>query len=282
MRILYFGAVAAALCLSPPLRADDTKKASTKTFNVPFQLTDTKHVMVRAKLNGKGPFHFIIDTGAPILLVSTAAAQKAGVKPDKKGWGTFERFDLEGGVKLPKVKARIEDPFQLQGMNGLGLAGAELHGMIGYEVLARFRIELDLTRDKMTWAPLDFDPPPPQGLGGGGAPPELDFLGAIMKLAGGLLGKPPRPEVVVRGFLGFELSEDSKGLVVKAVTDNGPAAQAGLKAGDRLNEFQGRTVRDADGVRQLAAQVRAGQKVTLSVERDGMTKEVTLQAGEGL
>ena len=36
-------------------------------------------------------------------------------------------------------------------MNGLGLAGVELHGMIGYNVLARYRMEIDFTRDKMTW-----------------------------------------------------------------------------------------------------------------------------------
>ena len=36
---------------------------------------------------------------------------------------------------LTKAEGRVEKPFQLDGMNGLGLAGVELHGMIGYNIL---------------------------------------------------------------------------------------------------------------------------------------------------
>src|SRR5262249_43511516 len=158
-------------------------------------------------------------------------------------------------------------PFQLQGMNGLGLAGAELHGIIGYMVLAKFRIELDLTQDKMAWTPLRFDPPAPMRLDGRGAPPELDALGNLMKLVGSFLGKKQEPDVTTRGFLGLDLADDSKGVVVKAVLNGGPAATAGLKAGDRITEFRGRTVRDSDGVRQLAAKLSAGERVKLTVHR---------------
>jgi len=64
-------------------------------------------------------------------------------------------------VVLKAARGRIEDPFQLEGMNGLGLAGAELHGVIGYNILARFRMEIDFTRDKMVWTPLKFEPAAP-------------------------------------------------------------------------------------------------------------------------
>ena len=263
-------------------RADDAKKSEAATFKVPFTQTETKHVLVRAKINGKGPYNFIVDTGAPALFVSTAICTKLGVKPDRKGWGTLDRFDIEGGVSLPKFKARVEDPFQLQGMNGLGLAGAELHGIIGYTVLAKFRVELDLTRDKMAWTPLDFDPPAPQGLGSGGTPAELDALGGIMKMLGVFLGKPPQPDVTTRGFLGLDLADDDKGVVVKTLLDKGPAASGGVKVGDRITKFQGKTVRDVDGVRQIAAKVATGDSVKMTVERDGHSREITFKSGEGL
>jgi hypothetical protein len=270
------------LFLVAPLRADEGGKIEAKTYRVPFQVTNTQHVMVRAKINGKGPYNFIVDTGAPALFVATAVCEKLGVKPDKKGWGTLDRFDLEGGVSLPNFKARIEDPFQLQGMNGLGLAGVELHGMIGYTVLAKFKIELDLTQDKMTWTPLNYDPAAPENLGGKGMPAELDALGAIMKLAGALLGKQPVADVTTRGFLGLDLAVDDKGVVVKKVLDKGPAAAGGLKAGDRITAFQGKTVRDSDGVQKLAAKVGAGETVKLIVEREGKSREIAFKAGEGL
>jgi hypothetical protein len=281
MRIPWLSA-GLAVVLVAPLRADEPKKIEAKALQVPYTITNTKHVMVRAKINGKGPYNLIVDTGAPALFVSTAVCTKLGVKPDKGGWGKFDRFDIEGGVSLPKFKVRVEDPFQLQGMNGLGLAGAELHGIIGYTVLAKFRIELDLTRDKMTWTPLAFDPPAPQGMGGKGAPAELDALGGIMKMLGALIGKQPQADVATRGFLGIDLKDDDKGVVVTLLLDKGPAASGGVKVGDRITQFQGKTVRDIDGVRQLAAKIATGEPVKLTVERDGKDHELKFKSGEGL
>ena len=282
MKAPWLCAGLAVIHLAAPLCADEEKKIEAKALQVPYTITNTKHVMVRAKINGKGPYNFIVDTGAPALFVSTAVCTKLGVKPDRKGWGTLNRFEIEGGVSLPKFKARVEDPFQLQGMNGLGLAGAELHGIIGYAVLAQFRIELDLTRDKMAWTPLAFEPPPPEGLGGKGAPAELDALGGIMKMLGAFLGKPPQADVTTRGFLGIDLSEDDKGVVVKTILDKGPAASGGVRVGDRITAFQGKTVRDIDGVRQLAAKIATGDVVKLTVERDGKNREIKFTSGEGL
>src|SRR5262249_3245607 len=151
--------------------------------------------MVRAKINGQGPFNFIVDTGAPALFVTDDVAEKIGVKPDKKGWGTFDTFEIEGGVVLKDFKVRIEEPFQLEGMNGMGLAGFELHGMIGYQLLAKFRIEYDFTRTKMAWTELpNFEPAEPEGLGGkpagaGG----LELVGSLMKGLGALMGSKPNP-----------------------------------------------------------------------------------------
>src|SRR5262245_60232922 len=134
--------------LVPPLAAEEPKKADPEKYDVPYRLTIPKHILVRAKINGKGPFNFILDTGAPALFVATHVSEKLGVKPNRNGWGTFERFEIEGGVVLKNATGRIETPFQLEGMNGMGLAGAELHGIIGYNVLAQFRMEIDFTRDK--------------------------------------------------------------------------------------------------------------------------------------
>ncbi len=282
MRTLWFGAVVATCCLVPPLRADEAKKPEAKTVQVPYRLTNAKHVMVRAKINGKGPYNFLVDTGAPALFVNTAVCRKLGIEPDKKGWGTFERFEIEGGVVIAKAKGRIEDPFQLKGMNAMGLAGAELHGIIGYQVLAKFRLEFDFTRDKMAWTPLAFEPPPPQALGGKGMPAELDALGSLMEFMGKFLGKPPGPELALRGFLGIELSDDAKGIVVKSVLDKGPASMAGLKTGDSITAYQGRTVRASEDLHKLAADLLSGESVKLTVVRGAETHQITVKAGEGL
>src|SRR5262245_19472174 len=87
----------------PAKKIESAKTGESKAFEIPYRLTDVKHVLIRAKINGKGPFNFILDTGAPALFVSTAVCKKLGIEADKKGWGTFERFEIEGGVVLKKA-----------------------------------------------------------------------------------------------------------------------------------------------------------------------------------
>lgn len=287
--------LAALMCLAPSTSAPSTgaqqaKKAepkkAAKVYQVPFELTDTQHVLVRAKINGKGPFNFIIDTGAPMLFVSIPVAKQIGLEADKKGWATLERFEMEGGAVQEKVKCRVETPFQLEGMNALGLAGAELHGIIGYTVLAQYRMEFDFTRDKMTWVKLDFAPPQPmpvklKGKEGSGMA-GLEMLGSLMKFVSVLSGIRPGPPPVPRGFLGLEIAQAGGAVTVKSVLPGGPAAKAGLKAGDRIEQVQGKAVKSFPDVLLQVAGVTAGQLVQFDVVRGQEKQQITVTAGEGL
>src|SRR5258707_1020517 len=115
-------------------------------------------------------------------------------------------------------------------MNGLGLAGVELHGVIGYNVLARYRIEYDLTSDKLVFEPLTFDPPPLMPLGGKGGG-DIQTMGPMVKMITSLLGIKPNFDTVPRGFTGIEYDEKDGKVTVKAVLAGSPAEKAGLKVG---------------------------------------------------
>jgi serine protease DegQ len=254
-------------------------KVEAKSFEVPYRLTDVKHILIRAKINGKGPFNFILDTGAPALFVSTAVCKKLGIEADKKGWGTFDKLEIEGGVKLEKAKGRIEDPFQLEGMNSMGLAGAELHGVIGYNILARYRLEFDFTKDKMKWTPLDFEPKAPLGMGGksGG---ENEAMAGLLKLMAAFVGKKPMPILAPRGFLGFELAD--KGLTIRSILPDSPAEKAGLKAGDEITQVNGKEVKAPADLRKRVSELKSDQSLKITVRRDKDIKEITMKSGEGL
>ena len=82
--------VLAACCGLMPaaVRADDTKPADQPTkFAIPYKLTDTKHVLVRAKINGKGPFNMILDTGGAGGLHHQAARQESRRQDRREGLG---------------------------------------------------------------------------------------------------------------------------------------------------------------------------------------------------
>jgi hypothetical protein len=268
--------------LGPPLLADTPKPAGGETYEVPYRLTNVKHILVRAKINGKGPYNFILDTGAPALFVSTKAAKELGVKPNRSGFATFDRFEIEGGVVIAKARGVVEDPPQLLGMNGLGIAGFELHGMIGYDLIAPYRMEIDFTKDTMTWTKLDFKPQPlPSREGRGGMPADMSAMGAIMQFLGAFLGKKTTV-LEPRGFFGLSVEQDNLGVVVKSVLPGGPADRAGLKAGDRVTELGGRTVRTSDDLLKYAGGVPPGGECAVTVKRGAGETTITIKAGEGL
>jgi hypothetical protein len=267
-----------AVLVALPARGDD------KPIAVPYKLLDTKHVMVRIKINGKGPFNLIMDTGAPALFLATEAAKKAGLKPDDDGWAKIDKLELEGGVVVEKAKCVVEDPFQLKGMNSMGLAGVELHGMIGFNVLAKYKIQYDFTSDKLLLTPLKYEPPPVVRMGDGqakGQPGGLELIGSMMKFIAPLLGLKGPPVRQPRGFLGAELAEDD-GVVVKSVLPGGPADKAGLKPGDKIEKIGKTKIDLLSDVARQTAKLQGGDELPLSVTRGGSDKTVTVTLGKGL
>ena len=108
MRSVLFSVGIAALLAMPISAADPVPKGKpAAAIEVPYRLTDTKHVLVRAKLNGQGPFNFILDTGAPAVFIPNKVAKKIGLKLDDKGWGEFDKFVLEGGLVVDKARTRV-------------------------------------------------------------------------------------------------------------------------------------------------------------------------------
>jgi peroxiredoxin len=265
----------------PPAKKADEKKGEQPAVQVPYQLTDTKHVRVRVKLNGKGPYNLILDTGAPAAFVTKAVAKAAGLTPDDKGWAPVNSFVLEGGLTIDKARVRVEDLFQLEGMNGLGLAGVELHGVIGYDILARYRITYDFTSDALTVVPLDFTPPPIARIGGKGQG-GLEVLGPLMKTLAAFMGIKPNFEAKPRGSVGIEVEEKEGGVYVKSVLKDGPADAAGLKPGDKLLNVKDRSIDKARDLGRALDQLTAGTKVKVKIQRGEETSTLTVELGKGI
>jgi hypothetical protein len=273
------------LALSPAI-ADEKKtpppKKDAVTYEVPYRLTDTKHVLVRVKLNGKGPFNFIIDTGAPALIMTEAFGKKVGGEPDK-GWLTFDKLEIEGGLSIPKPRGVAIDMFQLKGMNSMGLAGVELHGVIGYNILAQYRIEYDFTDTKLKWTPVDFKVPDPKRIvdkdkSQGG----LELIGTLMQFLSAFSGVKPNFDVHPRGYLGAELDASNKDLIVKSVLGGSPAEKAGLKPGDRIERAASKSVESTADLLEAVKKMPAGTKLKLSIKRGEDTKDITVELGKGL
>jgi membrane-associated protease RseP (regulator of RpoE activity) len=217
-----------------------------------------------------------------MLFISKTVAGQLGLEADENDMAKLSQFEVEGGAVLTNVQARIEDLFQLEGINGLGLAGKRLHGIIGYSVLARYRMEFDFTRDTILWTELDFNPPAPLVLNkGSGAPGGLNALGGAMKLIGGLLGKKAEAGVRLRGFLGLEAVASDGSLTVTHVLADGPAARAGLKPGDLIVSVQGKRITTLDELRKVVAELKPGETTKWIFRRGAALSEASLEPEQG-
>lgn len=258
-------------------------KVEAKPGLVPFRLSDTHHTIVRVKINGKGPFNFVVDTGCPVFLIAEPVGKKIGLKTTK-GWATLDSLEMEGGLELKKVKARVETPFQIEGMNGMGLAGLELHGLMGYTVLAKYKMEFDFTKKQLAWTPLTFEPAPPMPLGKGASTSNanMEIMIAVVRAITWFAGIGPAPQPQPRGFFGFELDEKDSQVTVARVLKDSPAAAAGLKKGDRILVAEKTEISSIDDILQKAGKVTPGKTLTLTIERAKKNQELKITAGEGL
>lgn len=284
LTLIVLFAAPVALHADEPKKPDDKKpekKFNAKPGLVPFRLTDTHHTLVRVKINGKGPFNFIVDTGCPVFLVSEPVGKKIGLKTEK-GWAILDSLEMEGGLELTKVKARVETPFQIEGMNGMGLAGVELHGLMGYTVLAKYQMDFDYTKKQMLWTPLKAEPLEPQPLKGAkGSTAGMDMMVGLVRILTFLSGIGPPPPPQPRGFFGFELEQADKMVRVTRVLADSPAVEAGLKKGDRIINVESKEIAAVSEVLQHASKIRVGQTLTLTIERDKKQQELKITAGEG-
>jgi hypothetical protein len=289
MKYLWLSCGLTLLLGTTASQADDPKPKKAEdmptSYEIPYRLTDSQHVLVRVKFNGKGPFNFILDTGAPALIMSEKVAAKLNLEPDRKGWIAFDKFEIEGGLKMDNVKGLAIDMFQLKGMNTLGLAGVELHGVIGYNILAKYKIQYDFTEPKLLWTPLQFDPPEIKRLGGGegnNSQGGLEMIGEVIQLLGPLLGMKANFDVKPRGFLGIELEDKDGAVVVKSVLANSPADKGGLKAGDQIELARNYDIEEIRDMFKAVDKLTVGAKLKLKVRRNNERQELTIELGRGL
>lgn len=114
-------------------------------------------LVVPVHINGRGPFQFVLDTGATITCVDDALATTlslpdvrgvAGTAASVGGQGTVRLVSVDsmsiGAVRAHELQACVVD---LEHLGGMGL---ELDGLVGLNVLREFRVTLDFERNILT------------------------------------------------------------------------------------------------------------------------------------
>jgi S1-C subfamily serine protease len=77
--------------------------------------------------------------------------------------------------------------------------------------------------------------------------------------------------------IGIDAGFDGEGVRFAYVADDGPAARAGLEAGDVLLEIDGRTVDSGDRASSLIRERQPGETVSAKIRRKGQILEVMVR-----
>jgi len=135
--------------------------------SIPIQIAEN-HVYLDAMLNGKGPFHFELDTGGANVIdpaVSKELGVASGGSIQVTGVGSASAASSFTMIKTLQVgKALVTNQVfvVLPIAKSLGMAhGVPMDGVIGYEVLSRFVTTFDYGNKRvMLRMPDSYAPPP--------------------------------------------------------------------------------------------------------------------------
>lgn len=260
--------------------AEKEKGTRPETITVPFELLRTKHMAVKIKINGKGPYRVIFDTGAPINLINNKVAKESGLIAKNAKPGFFNLFgsmgqtqikSLElGDLKAEKVAIFVMDHPTVELISKvLG----PIEGIIGFPFFARYKMALDYQAKQLTFTPNDFEPP--------------DVIEKMMATVMALMDNKPAKPIILSpsSQWGLVLKKDDKekpGVTIQSVWEGSAAAEAGLKAGDRLLTLDGRWTDSVEDAYRAAGYVKLGKAAKLFIRRGDQEMELRVQPRAGL
>lgn len=174
----------------PPPPPDFAIAGGATSATVPFELVNN-HIYVDVRLNGRGPFRLLCDTGGSNV-VTPEVAKELGVEAqgalEIRGAGEKSEdvaFARLGRVELGAVSLRDQLFLVLPFSELSAVEGFPVQGLVGYEIFKRFAVTIDYPDRKLTvHAPGTFREE------GRGVGVPFRFAGHIPEVDGALDGIP--------------------------------------------------------------------------------------------
>jgi hypothetical protein len=269
------GMIVFAVCVAPAHAGGKSEQPA----RVPFEMLKSGHMAVQVKVNGKGPYRLVFDTGAPVTLVNNRLAKEAGVipkdfrKPLFAPFGSMGQFNAKefevGGVKTAKVPVVVMDHPTVDLMSKFV---GRLDGIVGMSFFGRFRMTIDYQAKEMTLVPVDFEPP--------------NIMDKMMAAMLEPRGKANEQVLSAAAVLGIRVErkagDDEAGVTITEVLSGGAADRAGLKKGDRLLSLNDHWTDSVIDCFTAARHLRPGGSTRATVLRDGKELQVELKVKAGI
>jgi hypothetical protein len=249
-----------------------------KPVTVPFELIKSKHIAVKIKINGAGPYRVIFDTGAPVCLINNKIAKASGVLPKKFKPSPFAIFGIAGQFKIKSlevgdIKAKNISTIVMDHptVELISKVLGPIDGLIGFPFFARYKLTIDYQAKTLTFVPTEYKP----------SDVMLKLMESLMQR-----GKQRTKVLVPAAQWGFKVykddEEEESGVTVKAVLTGSAAAKAGLEVGDRLLSLDGRWTDTVAECYRAAGRVKAGTAAKVVIKRKDKELVLTVKPVVGI
>jgi len=161
MRMTIVAALAASSILAGCSRTAEAPAQASAPGEVPITLAaGGAAVLVPVHVNGAGPYHFVLDTGATLTCIDQALAERLelpqpvglighGTTLRETGTIGLHRIDRlnVGSVSAARLTACAID------LQRIEAAGLKADGLLGLNFLKAFKVTVDFDRKVLTLAP---------------------------------------------------------------------------------------------------------------------------------
>jgi len=272
MRRLHpLGLIVLLLSCVPSARAMLPPSASflSRPVIVPIEVVRSGHIAIRARINGHGPYRFIFDTGAPMLLVSEQVAKDARILPRDFQRPFFTPLGNLGEFKVRSIvlgraiqPGLLADVWNHPTVEELSRAFGRFEGLIGFPFFAHYEVTIDYRAKTMTLVPTRYEPSDTKEK-------------MTRKLTEGSVAKFFAPAEVIGIQISKAAKDETAGVVIDTVMPQGPAADAGVQPGDRLLTLDGRWTDSVEDCYTALTSIDTARAVSATVSRNG--KEISVE-----
>ena len=121
-----------------------------RALGIPFELLNSNHIFLQAKVNGSGPYWFILDSGAATSIINERLANSLNLRIQAKiegrtsGDSSFDIGFVKGiSFNLPGLDLTNQTigTAHLEPLEPL--VGRTIDGLLGYDFISRFVVEVD-------------------------------------------------------------------------------------------------------------------------------------------
>lgn len=139
----------APVAATTPPGATVTPPVTVVPFIQPFDLDATRRMAVNVMVEGKGPFSFLVDTGAERTVIARELAERLGLVEGAK----LRLATIGGSAMVPsyRVAALQMSDLHLASVEAPAFFGRHIGaaGLIGVDMLEKRRVLIDFRRERM-------------------------------------------------------------------------------------------------------------------------------------